>query len=107
MSKKKHILLSKSTDILIALGENVKLARLRRKLSGAQVAERANISLPTLWSLEKGSPGVSIATYLLVLTAMGLEDDLLLLAKDDLLGRKLQDAGLISRQRAPKRNRHL
>ncbi len=105
MAKKKHLLLPVSARILKELGENVKLARLRRKLSGARVAERANISLPTLWSLERGSAGVSIGTYLLVLTALGLENDLLLLARDDILGRKLQDASLITRQRAPKRNR--
>jgi transcriptional regulator with XRE-family HTH domain len=96
-------LLPKAMKILAELGENIKLARLRRKLSAEQVAERANISRPTLASIEKGSASVSIGNYLLVLSVLGLEKDLLLVAKDDELGRKLQDAGLIVKKRAPKR----
>lgn len=103
MAKKPLILLPKSRRILDELGENIKLARLRRKLSAEQVAERANISRPTLSSIEKGTPTVSIGSYLLVLQVLGLEKDFLLLAKDDLLGRKLQDAQLVVKKRAPKK----
>ena len=105
MPKKKLIILPKTKRILSGLGENIKLARLRRKLSSEQVAERANISRSTLIAIEKGSPTVSIGSYLLVLQVLGLERDFLLLAKDDELGRKLQDAQIITRQRAPKRNK--
>jgi transcriptional regulator with XRE-family HTH domain len=91
--------------ILIALGENIKLARLRRKLSTEQVAERANISRPTLLSIEKGMPGVAIGSYAQVLFVLNLEKDLLKLAADDILGRKLQDAGLTIKERAPKNKR--
>ena len=104
MAKKKIVILPRTKKILTELGENIKLARLRRKLSAEQVAERANISRPTLSSIEKGVPTVSIGSYLLVLQVMGLEKDFLLLAKDDSLGRKLQDANIISKERAPKRN---
>lgn len=103
MSKKKMIILPKTRRILAEMGENIKLARLRRKFSSEQVAERANISRPTLSSIEKGSPTVSIGSYLLVLQVLGLEKDFLLLAKDDELGRKLQDANIITNERAPKR----
>ena len=85
------------------MGENIKLARLRRKLSTEQVAERANISRPTLLAIEKGSPTVSIGSYLLVLNVLGLEKDFLVVAKDDELGRKLQDAKIRTGDRAPKR----
>ncbi len=104
MPKKKIVMLPKTRRILNELGDNMKLARLRRKLSAEQVAERANISRPTLSAIEKGSPTVSMGSYLLVLQVLGLEKDFLLVAKDDELGRKLQDAKITTRERAPKRS---
>ncbi|MCD4682094.1 MAG: helix-turn-helix domain-containing protein [Bacteroidales bacterium] len=103
MAGKKVLLLPGAKKILTTVGENIKMARLRRKLSSEQVAERANISRPTLLSIEKGSPGVSIGSYLQVLVVLGLEKDFFLLARDDELGRKLQDARMISKARAPKK----
>lgn len=105
MTKKKIVILPKTLQILMVLGENIKLARLRRKLSMEQVAARADISRPTLTAIEKGSPSVSIGNYLIVLQVLGLEKDLLLVAKDDILGRKLQDAEISTRERAPKRKK--
>lgn len=105
MAKKKIIILPKTKRILFEMGENIKLARLRRKLSTEQVAERANISRPTLVSIEKGAPTVSIGSYLLVMQVLGLEKDFLLLAKDDELGRKLQDAQISTNERAPKKKK--
>ncbi len=93
----------KPGKILKELGENIKLARLRRKLSTQQVSERAGISRKTLYGIERGQPNVSIGNYARVLSVLGLEDDLLNVAKDDLLGRKLQDAKLAVKGRAPKR----
>lgn len=105
MGREKPILLPKHKKLLKELGENIKLARLRRKFSAEQVSERANISRPTLLSIEKGSESVSIGLYLQVLVVLGLEKDLLLIAKDDELGRKLQDADLSTKNRAPKRSK--
>lgn len=85
------------------VGEQIKLARLRRDLSLAQVAERATCSPLTVSRIEKGSPTVSIGIYLRVLYALQLDDDILLLAKDDELGRQLQDMALTTRQRASKK----
>ena len=103
MTKKKIVILPKTKRILSGMGENIKLARLRRKLSSEQVAERANISRPTLSAIERGTPTVSIGSYLLVFQVLGLEKDFILLAKDDELGRKLQDARISTSERAPKR----
>jgi len=100
--KKSNILLPKAQKTTSILGDNIKLARLRRKYSMQQVAERANISRPTLVSIEKGNPNVSIGAYIKVLFVLGLEKDILNIAKDDELGRKLQDAKLIIKERAPK-----
>ena len=96
-------LLPKAKNILQEFGENIKLARLRRKLSTQQVAERAGINRTTLYYIEKGKESVSIGAYLSVLTILGLEKDFLLLAKDDMLGRKLQDSNLLTKERAPKK----
>ncbi len=103
MKQKKNILLPGTQKIISVLGENIKLARLRRKYSTQQVAERANISRPTLLSIEKGNPNVSIGAYIKVLAVLGLDKDILNVAEDDVLGRKIQDAKLIIKKRAPKR----
>ena len=85
------------------VGEQIKLARLRCNLSRAQVAERAMCSELTEARVEKGSPTVAIGTYLRILYALQLEDDILLIAKDDILGRELQDIALINRKQASKK----
>lgn len=104
MTKKSVTVLPKTQDYLTQLGEQVRLARLRRKLTVELVAERAGISRATLWAVEKGTPSVAIGTYAAVLHALnGLDKDLLLVAKDDELGRKLQDLDLQTKKRAPKR----
>src|SRR4051812_2573218 len=79
---------------LTAVGENLRLARLRRKLSATQVAERAGITRPTLRAIERGDPSVSFGAYANVLFCLGLEHDLEAFARDDELGRKIQDADL-------------
>lgn len=104
MKSKKPILMPKTARILAELGENIKLARLRRKLSTEQIGERANIGRTTLWAIEKGSPKVALGFYAQVLFVLGLEKDLLKVAVDDSLGRKLQDAKLLVKERAPKKS---
>lgn len=85
------------------VGEQIKLARLRRNLSIAQVAERATCSTLTVSRIERGTPSVSIGIYLRVLYALQLEDDILYIAREDELGRRLQDLSLVARRRASKK----
>ena len=85
------------------VGEQIKLARLRRNLRVAQVAERATCSPLTVARIEKGTPTVAIGIYLRVLYALQLEDDILLIAQQDALGRQLQDLALTNRKRASKK----
>ena len=85
------------------VGEQIRLARLRRNLSIAQIAERATCSPLTASRIERGAPTVSIGIYLRVLYALQLDDDILLLAKEDAMGKVLQDLGLKKRERASKK----
>ena len=104
MPKKTIVLLPETEKILEQMGLQIKYARLRRKLTSELVAERAGISRATLVSIEKRSPSVAMGCYAAVLHALNYMDkDLLLVAKDDELGRKLQDLDLPVRQRAPRR----
>jgi len=103
MSRATFRILPKNQRILKNLGENIRLARLRRKISAEQLAERAQISRYTVWQIEKGNSGVSIGAFLQVLFVLGMEKDIEQVASTDPLGRKLQDAGLSIKKRAPKR----
>ena len=104
MNKRGVTVSPKTAEILEQMGEQIKLARLRRRLSAELVAERAGISRATLWNVEKGSPSVAIGIYAAVLHALGnMDSDFLLVAKDDEFGRTLQDLELPVRLRAPKK----
>ena len=91
--------------LLEDLGTRIRLARLRRKHSAEIVAQRAGITRKTLFRVERGDGAVALGIYLRVLQALRLDQDLNLIAADDVLGRKLQDAGLEPKKRAPKRLR--
>ncbi|KGV26581.1 helix-turn-helix domain-containing protein [Burkholderia pseudomallei] len=79
---------------LAALGERMRLARLRRKITTGLFAERMGISRETLRRLENGDPTIAMGTYMRALRVLGLDSDIDLLARDDELGRKLQDLDL-------------
>ena len=103
MKNKNNIILPKGQAVLMKLGENIKFARLRRKLSVQQISERAGISRATLWNIERGKESVSLGAYFQVLSVLGLEKDILKIASDDVLGQKLQDLNLVHKKRAPKK----
>ncbi len=95
MNSKKAIILPKYQKVFDKIGENIKLARKRRKLTAEQVSERAGIHRATLHRIEKGDPAVAIGIYFNVLRVLNLEGDFSKLALDDEFGRKLQDLDLL------------
>jgi transcriptional regulator with XRE-family HTH domain len=95
MKSKKRIVFPRHQKLLETLGDQIKLARKRRKLTTIQVAERASIDRTTLYQIEKGNPSVSMGAYFNVLRVLNLQDDILKLAADDEFGRRLQDIELL------------
>ncbi len=95
MTTKRQVVLPKYVKMLEQMGENIKLARKRRKLTMLQVAERADISRSTLHLIELGKASVAMGAYFNVLRVLGLQEDFLKLAANDELGRKLQDLELL------------
>ena len=103
---KKIVLTPSIQRILKRMGEQIKLARLRRNLSMEIIADRSGLGRTTVWAIEKGSPSVSMGAYAKVLHAIeGMDKDLLLICKDDAKGRLIQDLGLTVARRAPKRKK--
>ena len=96
-------LLPRLARLIFGLGDNIRKARLRRAHSLETVAERAGITRKTLYRVERGDPAVALGIYARVLQALRLDNDIALVAGDDVLGRKLQDMNLEPKSRAPKR----
>ena len=96
----KRQLLPKQQRMLKEMGNQIKLARLRRNITSQEMAERTSLGRNTIVNIEAGSESVAMGSYFRVLVALGLDNDILKLAKDDILGRKLQDANLMPKKRA-------
>lgn len=77
-----------------ALGARLRLARLRRRMSLAELAERVDVTRGTLSRLERGDLSTSLGVLARVLGVLGLEENLDRLARDDELGQRLQDVRL-------------
>lgn len=100
MKNAAYNIMPNTENILKTMGEQIKMARLRRKLSATLVAERAGISRSTLWKVENGNPSVAVGIYAAVLHALNnMDKDLLKIAGDDELGRKLQDMDLMGKNK--------
>lgn len=106
MPRKPPVVFPQEQRLLSELGERLRLARKRRKLSNAVVAQRAGVSRTTVYKVEAGDPGATLGTYVRVLAVLGLEGDLNLLAADDRIGRKLQDLALEPSPDAKRRKAH-
>jgi transcriptional regulator with XRE-family HTH domain len=106
MKSKKQLLFPKYQKILERVGENIRLARKRRKLTTIQVAERAGIDRSTLYEIENGSSSVSLGAYFNTLRVLGLQNDFLKLAAEDEYGRKLQDLQLSGSTISHKMSKH-
>ena len=101
MSKKTVVLMPDTQKILEDMGEQIKLARLRRNLPAELVAERAGVSRATLWAVEKGTSTVTIGAYAAILHALGgMDKDLKLIGQNDEFGRRIQDMNLVAPKRA-------
>lgn len=96
----KRVLLPKQRRMLETMGNQIRLARLRRNYTSQEMAERTGLGRNTIVNIEAGSESVSMGNYFRVLIALGLDPDILCIAKDDILGRKLQDAKLPVPKRA-------
>ena len=94
MPRTPPVVFPREQRLLSELGERLRLARKRRKLSNAVIAQRAGVSRTTVYKVEAGDPGATLGAYVRVLAVLGLEGDLNLLAADDRIGRKLQDLAL-------------
>lgn len=103
MTRRTITIYPSSAKEMEALGQRLKDARLRRRFSMETVCSRADISRPTLYKVENGDPSVAMGIYVQVLRVLGLGEDLSLIAKEDILGRRLQDESLPQRKRAPRK----
>ncbi len=107
MGRKKIVTPPSLERLFSQIGENIRIARLRRRFSASIVAQRAGISRNTLRAIERGDSSVTLSAFANVLFSLGLERDLETIAKEDILGRKLQDASLPVKARAPRLKRNL
>jgi transcriptional regulator with XRE-family HTH domain len=105
MARQTPSILPRLARLISGVGENIKKARLRRAYSSETVAQRAGITRKTLYRVERGDPAVALGIYARVLQALRLDNDLASIAADDALGRKLQDASLEPKRRAPKQSK--
>lgn len=81
------------------LGERIRTARMRRRLTATEMAERMGVTRPTLNRLEQGDLAVGLGVLVRALGVLGLDDDLAKLAADDELGRRLADASTTTKRR--------
>jgi transcriptional regulator with XRE-family HTH domain len=94
------------TVALQRLGANIRLARIRRQISQAELARASQMTVKTLYELERGAPGIAIHKLFNTLWALGLLADAAALANPDHddHGKTLELARSPQRVRAPVQN---
>jgi transcriptional regulator with XRE-family HTH domain len=92
---------------LVKLGEDIAIARKKRRISTISMAQRAFISRGTLYKVEKGNPTVSMGVYATVLAILGLVEGLGQVAdrRDDILGLDIEEDRLPKNIVSPGRKR--
>ena len=100
--KRKKLLPIQSQEALAQIGQNIKEARLKRRISTVLMAQKTGVTRVTIDKKEKGNPNVSIGAYALVIFMLGLTDKL-----KTLLDPFQDKEGInLERQRYPKRIRY-
>lgn len=101
---RKTIKVTPETEIVIEkMGARIQKARLRRNILAEVLVEHAGISKGTLSAIEKGEPTVSIGAYVAVLNALGMVQDLEVVAADKEGRQQYRELHLQERKRATKR----
>ncbi|ELC3206669.1 helix-turn-helix transcriptional regulator [Vibrio parahaemolyticus] len=88
--RRRAVVFPRQQRILDQLGENIELALKRRHISQELLHQRTGISKPTLRRIIRGDSSVSIGHYMIVLSVLGLENDLGMVASDRVLIGKLE-----------------
>ncbi|HEY5473162.1 MAG TPA: helix-turn-helix transcriptional regulator [Candidatus Limnocylindrales bacterium] len=94
MTRPARDLYPKTAERARALGERLRVARLRRRITEGEMAVRVGVSRPTIRRLESGDLTVSLAVLARMLEVLALDSDLNLVAQEDELGGRLTDARL-------------
>ena len=102
-----HTLPKVARQALAKLGEDIAVARKKRRISTVSMAERAFISRGTLYKVERGAPSVSMGVYATVLAILGLADGLVQVAdrRNDPLGLDIDEDRLPKKVRPRRRTR--
>ena len=97
---------SRITLSLEKFGQDIDIARKKRRLTVKNLCERAGISIPLYRRLVKGSPGTSIGACAMILFALGRDTPFasLMDSSEDYTGLLLEESRLPKRVRNPKKN---
>ena len=89
---------------LARIGDGIRVARLRRRMTQAELAAHVGITNQTIIKMEKGAPGTSLGNYLKALWVLGVLDSVEAVADParDQEGLILEAASASKRARAPR-----